>query len=102
MEDGYAPNRAGTGGSSKPNLPAEFSDIPYERGVVGMARSQNPNSANSQFFIMFKEGRFLDGQYTVIGEVVSGMEFVDGIKRGVGQSGAVENPDRMISVRVGK
>lgn len=102
MEDGFAANRAGTGASSKPDLPAEFSDIPFERGVVGMARSQNPNSANSQFFIMFKEGRFLDGQYTVVGEVVSGMEFVDGIKLGAGQSGVVQDPDRMISVRVGK
>lgn len=102
MEDGFAANRAGTGGSSKPDVPAEFSDVPFERGVVGMARSQNPNSANSQFFIMFKEGRFLDGQYTVVGEVVSGMEFVDGIKRGAGQSGVVQDPDRMISVRVGK
>lgn len=102
MEDGFAANRAGTGASSKEDLPAEFSDIPFERGVVGMARSQNPNSANSQFFIMFKEGRFLDGQYTVVGEVTSGMELVDGIKLGAGQSGAVQNPDRMISVRVGK
>ena len=102
MEDGYTPNRAGTGGSSLGNIDAEFSDVPYDKGVVGMARSQNPNSANSQFFIMFDEGYFLNGQYTVVGEVVSGMEFVDGIKRGVGQSGSVQDPDRMISVRVGK
>lgn len=102
MKDGYTPNRAGTGGSSLGNIDAEFSDVPYDKGVVGMARSQNPNSANSQFFIMFDEGHFLNGQYTVVGEVVSGMEFVDGIKRGVGQSGSVQDPDRMISVRVGK
>lgn len=102
LEDGYDPRMAGTGGSSYKDLPAEFSDVPYDRGVVGMARSQNPNSANSQFFIMFQEGYFLNGQYTVVGEVVSGMEYVDGIKRGVGQSGSVQNPDRMISVRVGK
>lgn len=102
MEDGFTPSRAGTGGSSLGNIDAEFSDVPYDKGVVGMARSQNPNSANSQFFIMFAEGHFLNGQYTVVGEVISGMEFVDGIKRGVGQSGSVQDPDRMISVRVGK
>lgn len=102
MEDGFTPNRAGTGGSSLGDIKAEFSDVPFERGVVGMARSQSPDSANSQFFIMFKEGYFLNGQYTVVGEVESGMEFVDKIKRGAGQSGSVQNPDRMISVRVGK
>ena len=92
---------AGTGGSALPDLPAEFSDISFERGVVGMARTQDPNSANSQFFIMFEPGTFLDGQYTVVGEVTSGMEVVDGIKRGVGQSGAVQGePDRMAAVRV--
>lgn len=102
MEDGFTPNRAGTGGSSLGDIKAEFSDVPYERGVVGMARSQSPDSANSQFFIMFKEGSFLNGQYTVVGEVESGMEFVDKIKRGAGQSDSVQDPDRMISVRVGK
>lgn len=73
---------AGTGGSELPNLPAEFTDTPFDRGVVGMARSQSPNSANSQFFIMFAPGHFLNGQYTVFGEVHSGMEIVDQIKRG--------------------
>ncbi|MBO6639057.1 MAG: peptidylprolyl isomerase [Roseitalea sp.] len=101
MEDGFSLRRAGTGGSDLPDLPAEFSDEPFMRGVVGMARSQNPNSANSQFFIMFDEGRFLDGQYTVVGQVVSGMEFVDGITRGSqAQNGAVAEPDRMIKVEM--
>ena len=73
---------AGTGGSDRPDLPAEFSDIPFDRGVVGMARAANPNSANSQFFIMFDEGYFLNGQYTVVGRVIEGMEVVDAIARG--------------------
>ena len=95
------PRRAGMGGSDMPDLPAEFSGIPYDRGIVGMARSQNPNSANSQFFIMFDEGHFLNGQYTVVGRVVEGMEIVDQIKRGVGQSGSVPGErDVMVSVRV--
>lgn len=93
--------RAGTGGSERADLPAEFSDIPYDRGIVGMARSQDPNSANSQFFIMFAEGYFLDGQYTVVGRVIEGMDVVDGIKRGQGQSGAVAGqPDVMQTVTV--
>ncbi len=93
--------RAGTGGSDRPNLPAEFSDVPFERGIVGMARAQNPNSANSQFFIMFEPGPFLNGQYTVIGRVTEGMEIVDAIKRGEGRNGAVVGePDRMESVTV--
>lgn len=93
--------RAGTGGSSLPDIPAEFSDLNFDRGVVGMARSQNPNSANSQFFIMFAEGSFLNNQYTVVGQVTSGMEIVDAIKRGQGQSGAVAGmPDVMTAVRV--
>ena len=100
MEDGYDARRAGTGGSDLGDLPAEFSQEPFVRGVVGMARAQNPNSANSQFFIMFADGRFLDGQYTVIGEVTQGMELVDQIKRGAGQSGAVQDPDRMIDVTI--
>ncbi len=92
---------AGTGGSDKPDLPAEFSDVPYDRGVVGMARTQNPNSANSQFFIMFDQGYFLNGQYTVVGRVTEGMEVVDAIKRGQGQSGAVRGqPDVMSKVVV--
>ncbi len=93
--------RAGTGGSDRPDLPAEFSDITYDRGVVGMARSQNPNSANSQFFIMFAPGPFLDGQYTVVGKVTDGMDVVDAIKRGTGQNGAVVGqPDVMKKVTV--
>ncbi|MEQ8401480.1 MAG: peptidylprolyl isomerase [Roseitalea porphyridii] len=101
MDDGFAPRRAGTGGSDLPDLPAEFSDEPFVRGTVGMARAQSPDSANSQFFIMFDEGRFLDGQYTVVGNVVSGMEHVDNIKRGAqARNGAVDDPDRMIDVTV--
>lgn len=93
--------RAGTGGSERPDLAAEFSDVPYDRGVVGMARAQNPNSANSQFFIMFAPGHFLNGQYTVVGRVTSGMDVVDAIKRGEGPNGAVlGQPDRMVSVTV--
>ena len=101
MENGFVPQRAGTGGSSEPDLAAEFSDKPFERGTVGMARSQNPNSANSQFFIMFAPAPHLDGQYTVVGKVTKGMELVDQIKRGAPGSGAVQNPDRMIQVRSG-
>ena len=96
MENNYNPGRAGTGGSDLPDLPAEFSRLPFDRGVLGMARSQNPNSANSQFFIMFKEGHFLNGQYTVWGRVVDGMDHVDRITRGEPPS----SPDRMIAVRV--
>ncbi len=93
--------RAGTGGSDRPNLKAEFSDIPFARGVVGMARAQSPDSANSQFFIMFAPGDFLTGQYTVVGEVTEGMDVVDAIKRGTGQNGAViGEPDMMQSVTV--
>jgi peptidylprolyl isomerase len=86
----------GTGGSKYPNLPAEFSNVPFKRGIVGMARSNDPNSANSQFFIMFGDGSFLNGKYTVVGEVVSGMSAVDKIKRGE----PVVDPDRMIRVQV--
>ena len=94
-------SRAGTGGSEFADIPAEFSDIPFERGVVGMARAQNPNSANSQFFIMFEPGYFLNGQYTVVGQVTEGMELVDQIKRGTGANGAViGKPDMMAAVRV--
>lgn len=95
-------SRAGTGGSQYPDLPAEFSKLPFERGTVGMARSQSPNSANSQFFIMFDEGSFLNGQYTVVGRVTDGMGHVDNIKKGSrAANGSVEDPDQMISVRVG-
>lgn len=99
--DGGDMRRAGTGGSSRADLPAEFSDVPFERGTVGMARSQNPNSANSQFFIMFAEGSFLNGQYTVVGQVTDGMDVVDAIKLGKGQNGAVVGtPDHMVKVTV--
>ena len=90
--------RAGTGGSEYPDLKAEFSDIPHERGTLSMARSSDPNSANSQFFICFKGASHLDRQYTVFGKVVEGMEFVDLIKRGDGPNGAVSKPDKIISV----
>jgi peptidylprolyl isomerase len=86
----------GTGGSKYPNLPAEFSNVPFKRGIVGMARANDPNSANSQFFIMFADGSFLNGKFTVVGEVVSGMPAVDKIKRGE----PVVDPDRMIRVQV--
>lgn len=102
MENGFQPGRAGTGGSSLSDIEAEFSDVPFERGTVGMARSQDPNSANSQFFIMFAEGGFLNGQYTVVGKVVSGMDYVDQIKRGQGGNGEVVDPDRMVKVTVGR
>jgi len=93
--------RAGTGGSDRPDLPAEFSDYNYDRGVVGMARAQDPNSANSQFFIMFEPGPFLNGQYTVVGQVTDGMDVVDAIKRGEGPNGAViGQPDVMKKVTV--
>ncbi len=100
MNDGFNARRAGTGGSKYPDVKAEFSSLPFDRGMVGMARSQSPNSANSQFFIMFEAGHFLNNQYTVWGRVISGMEHVDNIKRGVSGSGAVTDPDRMIKVRV--
>ncbi len=100
-KEGFSMRRAGTGGSDRDDLKAEFSDVPYDRGVVGMARSQNPDSGNSQFFIMFKQGHFLNGQYTVVGRVTEGMEVVDKIKLGEGGNGAVlGEPDRMVSVTV--
>ena len=92
--------RVGTGGSDKPDLPAEFNKRKHERGTCSMARSSNPNSANSQFFICFKAAGFLDGQYTVWGQVVKGMEHVDKIKRGVPGSGSVTDPDHMEKVTV--
>ena len=95
-ENNYNPGRAGTGGSDKPDLPAEFSKVPFDRGTVGMARSQNPNSANSQFFIMFDEGHFLNGNYTVFGQVTKGMDAVDKIARGEPPA----NPDKMLKVRI--
>ena len=97
------PQGNGTGGSSMPDLPAEFSDLPFARGVVGMARAQSPNSANSQFFIMFDRAQSLDTQYTVFGEVVEGMDVVDKIKRGPREANGVVRGarDRMIKVEVG-
>jgi cyclophilin family peptidyl-prolyl cis-trans isomerase len=93
--------RAGMGGSERPDLKAEFSNERFLRGVVGMARSQDPNSGNSQFFIMFDAGEFLNGQYTVVGQVTEGLEIVDAIKRGTGPNGAVVGqPDVMTRVTV--
>jgi peptidylprolyl isomerase len=101
MNDGYDPMAAGMGSSDKPDLPAEFSKEPFKRGTVGMARAQDPNSANSQFFITFGDASFLDGQYTVVGEVEKGMKLVDKIKMGdQAHYGTVTDPDRMIKVRV--
>ncbi len=95
------PRLWGTGGSDLPNLPAEFSDQSFERGVVGMARSQNPNSANSQFFIMFAPAPHLDGQYTVVGQLKEGYDVLDAMKRGTGANGAVVGePDRMARVTI--
>jgi peptidylprolyl isomerase len=91
----------GTGGSKYPNVPAEFSNVPFTRGIVGMARAQSPDSANSQFFIMFADGPFLNGMYTVIGQVLSGMDVVDKLKKGNPQAnGTVVDPDKMLSVKV--
>jgi peptidylprolyl isomerase len=97
----YNLSAAGTGGSDLPDIPAEFSAEPFVRGIVGMARSQAPDSANSQFFIMFDAGDSLNGQYTVVGKVESGMELVDKIKRGdEAQNGLVSDPDKMIKVKI--
>ena len=98
--DQFDLKRAGMGGSDLPDLKEEFSDLPHERGTLSMARSQNPNSANSQFFICFKEASFLDRQYTVFGKVIEGMELVDKIKRGdQNNNGSVSNPDKIISLK---
>ena len=96
MEDNFNLRAAGTGGSKLPNLRAEFSKLPHDRGTIGAARSQNPDSANSQFFINFSDNHFLNGQYTVYGRVTSGMEHVDAITHGE----PAPNPDRMISMKV--
>ncbi len=95
-EKDYNPRRAGTGGSDMPDLPAEFSGVPHDRGTLGAARSANPNSANSQFFINFGDNHFLNRQYTVYGRVIAGMEHVDAITRGEPPA----NPDKMLSVKV--
>lgn len=94
------PTGTGGGGSKYPDLPAEFTNTPFERGTVGAARTSDPNSANSQFFITFTRTPHLNGQYTVWGRVVEGMTHVDAIKKGDGQSGSVENPDKMLKVYV--
>ena len=96
--ENYDLKRAGTGGSKYADLKAEFSSLPHERGTLSMARSSDPNSANSQFFICFKAAPFLDRQYTVFGKVIQGMEFVDLIKRGEGSNGQVKSPDKIISL----
>ena len=92
-------NRAGIGGSDLPDLKQEFNSIPHVRGTLSMARSSPPDSANSQFFICFAEAAYLDRQYTVFGKVIEGMEIVDQIKRGDGQSGSVKEPDKIISFK---
>jgi peptidylprolyl isomerase len=95
------PTGTGTGGSDLPNLPAEFSREPFKRGTLGMARANSPNSANSQFFICFDDASFLNGQYTVIGEVVSGMDVVDKVKKGdPNANGQVKAPDKIVSLRL--
>jgi peptidylprolyl isomerase len=100
-QTGDGENRNGTGGSKYPNLQQEFSNVPFTRGIVGMARAQSPDSANSQFFIMFADGPFLNGMYTVIGQVLSGMDVVDKLKKGNPQAnGTVIDPDKMLSVKV--
>ena len=91
---------AGTGGSDMPDLKSEFSDVPHDRGVLSAARSADPNSANSQFFICFQPAPHLDRQYTVFGNVVKGMEFVDKIKKGEGPNGSVRSPDKIISLKL--
>jgi peptidylprolyl isomerase len=95
------PTGTGMGGSTKPNLKAEFNDAKHVRGTLSMARAQSPNSANSQFFICFKPSNFLDGQYTVFGQVIEGMEFVDKIKKGnPNDNGSVTRPDKIISMKL--
>ena len=99
VKNGWNKARAGTGGSGEPNLQAEFSKLSFDRGTLGMARAQDPNSANSQFFIMFEDGHFLNGQYTLFGHVTKGMEFIDKITRGdQSNNGSVDEPDVMIKV----
>ena len=99
-KNNFNPTMVGTGGSDLPDLKAEFNNIPHERGTLSMARSQNPDSANSQFFICFDKAPHLDRQYTAFGKVLEGMEFIDKIKRGAPGSGAVSNPDIILSITV--
>ena len=96
--DNYDLRRAGTGGSGN-NIEAEFNDMPHKRGTLSMARAQDPNSANSQFFICFESASYLDRNYTVFGKVIEGMEFVDKIKKGDGPNGSVSEPDKIISFK---
>ena len=96
----YDLTRVGTGGSKYPDLKAEFSALPHERGTLSMARSADPNSANSQFFICFKDCSFLDGQYSLWGQVIEGMEYVDQIKLGKGNSGSVKEPDKILKMEL--
>ncbi len=97
--ENYDIRRAGSGGSDLPNLKSEFSDLPHVRGTLSMARSQDPNSANSQFFICLEDAPHLDRNYTVFGKVIEGMEHVDKIKKGNGSNGSVEDPDKIISLK---
>jgi len=100
MAQGGDPTGTGTGGSDLPDLKAEFTrEAKFERGTIGMARTMNPDSANSQFFIMFAPSPHLDGQYTIVGQVTDGMELIDGLKRGSGSSGMVKDPDTIVSLR---
>ena len=97
----FSKNQCGMGGSNKPNLNEEFSTIAFDKGILGMARSQDPNSANSQFFIMLEDGHFLNGNYTVFGKVIRGMKNVHKIKKGdSNQNGAVDDPDEIISAQI--
>ena len=95
----YDLRRAGMGGSDLPDLPSEFNDLPHEKGTLSMARSSDPNSANSQFFICFEDSPFLDRNYTVFGKVIEGMEYINKIKRGDGPNGSVSDPDKIISFK---
>ncbi len=97
--DSFDLRRAGTGGSNLPDLKQEFNDLPHLKGTLSMARSSDPNSANSQFFICFEDAPHLDRQYTVFGKVIDGMDFVEKIKRGDGPNGSVSDPDKIISFK---
>ncbi len=98
---GFSKDRCGMGGSSKSNLKQEFSDIPFDKGILGMARSQDPNSANSQFFIMLEDGHFLNGNYTVFGKVTRGMNNVHKIKKGNAElNGSVDDPDEIVTAKI--
>ena len=99
LNDDYDLKRVGTGGSDLPDLNSEFNNLPHVRGTLSMARSQNPNSANSQFFICLEDAPHLDRNYTVFGKVIEGMEHVDKIKKGEGSNGLVQDPDKIISLK---